>query len=216
MTLRSAQEEGERQEGTLRSVCLGAMLSAAALVVAGCEASGATDGCEELLSSGTASGSCERNGQRMVFSKPRGSVEIDDLRIRYRKWWSVDILLTPTGRVKADNRFVIVRVAITNLSDRPRDIGIPQQTRFERKQRWRYAEDREASSGPVPDAFLAQRPGNIEPGETVTGAFVYDMPEPIADATFYGGASLWISGFDDHSIGAADEIAVLRLGRGAG
>jgi hypothetical protein len=199
----------------LRFMLLGAM--AVALMVVGCGADAATQTCAELLKSGTASGTCERDGgQRMVVSPPRGSAEIDDLRIRYRKWWSVDILLTPRGRVRADHRFVIVRVAITNLGDRARDIGIPQETRFDRKQRWRYGEDREASSGPVPDAFLAQRPGTIAPGETVTGAFVYDMPEPIADATYYGGATVWIGGFDDRSIDAADEIAVLRLGRGAG
>lgn len=188
-------------------------------VATGCggasDAGSATRHCQEVAASARA-GTCPDAGRRYVFSGPAkgtdgSNVEIAELRARLEDWSSIDVFESRGQRSEAEGRYVAVDVAITNLTDEPQGLGSPHRlTRLVFDGRT-YYEAAQALDGGAQDVGFDVP---IAPGATVTAAFVYDMPDSVADTLPNGRGALEIANFSARDIDAARELAVLRMGDG--
>jgi hypothetical protein len=194
----------------------------AALVAAGCGDGEAVQSCADLVEANR-SGDCEQDGREIALSKLGGAAETDELRVRVEAWEEADEMSTRVGRVQADPdrrlteetdfRFIFVRAAITNLTDRPQDVGSPHT-------RTRIALDGRAwpEDGAILDGLARhlafRRP--IQPGKTATALLVYNVPWAFSEKVFHSGrGTLEIADFSAPPIDRAERVAVVRLGRTA-
>jgi hypothetical protein len=190
--------------------CAAAMVVLAAVAGVGCggDAGAGASTCDSLVAS-TKPGACRDGGRLYVFSGPRGSALLPDLRVRFRRWQSIDIFESGGRRLEAEGRYVVVSVAVTNLTDRPGVLGRPhRRTRLVFEGRT-YHEAARALAGPGRSVGF-NRP--IPAGATREGAFVYDMPASVADTLPNGRGAIEVAGFSEPEVDRARALAVVRLG----
>lgn len=164
----------------------------------------------KALATGTQAGTCTDGARRYVYSGPHGSVRLPELRIRYRKWASIDIFKSPAGRrIEAEGRYVVVTVAVTNLTDQPQTLGSPHRhTRLVFEGRTYHEASRALNGAASQTGF--DRP--LPPGATVERAFIYDMPSAVADTLPNGRGAIEVAAFSEPDVDRAKELAVVRMG----
>lgn len=198
----------------------GGFICALALVVglAGCGSDDDSASCEALLRD-RAAGTCHQDGRELVVAKPRGSAELDELRVELDSWIVIDLIETRLGRVEADPlrldgaenafRFAVASVGITNLTDRPRLIGTPHRHARLTFRGQTYDQDAAVLDGVArPESFYDP----IRRGATVERKLIFKISYDVSEQLREGGAAIEVANFSAPNIDLADQVAVLPLG----
>lgn len=171
------------------------------------------DDCERAILADRA-GRCETiDGFEDIISAPRGSVKLDELEAAYRSVEVTDTISSDIGRATAKvGTFVIVRVAVTNLTNGPQTFNLTGDSTLFSFGEKSYSENFDAANGLLQDSFVSQT-GEIQPGQTVEGALVYDVPTTVAEKVKTGErGAVSFSNFSDFGIDDAQQVGTLRLG----
>ena len=166
------------------------------------------DACKKLVESGK-SGKCELDGGTASFAIPgevartRGlAAELLDLEV-------TDTISGEFGNATARGSFVVARVALTNLTNRPQDLSVATDQTLLQLGDNSYSEDFSAGNS-LEDSFVSQAV-TIQPDERLEGTYVYDIPAPPAAKLRREPVGSVIIGEFGGTPDSSKELAALRL-----
>ncbi len=180
-----------------------------------------SDKCDDLIDRDEA-GRCKgKDGVTGYVSAPGGTVRLRELSMKY-----VSVEAKPTitsdgaSETAKAGEFLIVHVALTNRTHQPQDVPGHQpqdvpgheftQLSFGENT---YAESFDAENQTQPDSFMSQSLEKLQPGQTLKGSFVYDVPAKVSQAVKNDRrGQIYMGNFSDLSVTYADQLGVLRLG----
>lgn len=145
-------------------------------------------------------------------AQPGDTARITDNTVRLLDYEITGQVDGEFGSSTARGEFVIVRVAITNLTNGPQDIGINTELTSLQVADNMYSEDFESSTL-IPGAFASRAPLQIQPEETLEGSFVFDVPDQAAERIEQGRGGLFVGNLSAFSLDDSREAAVLALNK---
>ena len=120
-------------------------------------------------------GTCTDNGVRYTVVNRDSRLRIPELTARLVEVEKVKSIEGESRSVTANGTYVIVRLAITNRLRVPTDVR-EGQVLLTLKAYTYPAANRDEGNQALRDSFVNQRDAKIRPGETRTGAVVFDIP----------------------------------------
>jgi hypothetical protein len=122
-------------------------------------------------------GTCTDNGVRYTVVNKDSMVRIPEVSARLVSIEQVKTLSSDIDTLTANGIYVIFRVAVKNRLNVPTAVEEGQFVLVVNDKN--YTENFDAENGVVEDSFVWQS-DDLQPGETRTGALVFDIPTPAA------------------------------------
>jgi hypothetical protein len=159
----------------------------------------------------TPAGKCRSGGTRFTVVNQDGVLKTKTMIARFSGIREADSLSDPDGFTTetANGTFVVVTVDLTNRLSSPADIGSDQSALVLASGK-QYAEAFDAENGADQQSFLWQLDRGLQPDESRTGDFVFDLPAKALRRFHVDGGALVIAdlGSDTSDITRA---GVIRL-----
>jgi hypothetical protein len=163
------------------------------------------------LDPSTAAGKCKSGGTRFTVANQDGVLKTKTLVARLSGSRQATSLSDPDGfeTTTANGTYLVLTVDLTNKLDSPVDIA-SDQTALILTSGKQYQEDFDAENGADQQSFLWQLDNGLQPDETRTGDFVFDLPPKAIRRFQNDGGALAIAELGD-DISDTKRVGVIRL-----
>jgi hypothetical protein len=163
------------------------------------------------LDPSTPAGKCKTGGTRFTVANQDGILKTKTMIARFSGSRQADSLSDPDGfsTETANGTFVVVTVDLTNRLSSPVDIGSDQSALILRSGK-QYDEAFDAENGADQQSFLWQLDTGLQPDESRTGDFVFDLPSKALRQFQKNGGALVIAELGSNT-SEAKRVGVIRL-----
>jgi hypothetical protein len=160
----------------------------------------------------TPTGRCTSEGTRFVVTNQAGTLKTKTMRATFGGVREATSVSDPDGVISetADGTFVILNLSIANRLDGPIDVGnYGDQAAIVLDNGKQYQESFDPENQADQQSFVS-RDDELQPDETASGDFIFDLPGKALRRLHAHGGALVIAELGD-DIGDTDKVGVIRL-----